>query len=120
MKLTTICLKLRFRTSYSLPLKERVKSIKVPHKNRANDTCEIQWKFGRYMCQLKRLTFNYCPNNGDSRGLRCVKFVNLFLFVCVFGRGGGSLVSKLVSFKTFWTMFIPQYHFSKFRGICIY
>ncbi|CAB4002725.1 39S ribosomal L43, mitochondrial [Paramuricea clavata] len=30
--------------------------------------------FGRYICHLKRLTFNFCPVGGSSRGMR--DFVN--------------------------------------------
>ncbi|XP_065648438.1 uncharacterized protein LOC100202924 [Hydra vulgaris] len=49
---------------------ERAKALKVPHKNPPNNTYELHWKFGRYVCQLKRLTFNYCTYSGSSRGLR--------------------------------------------------
>lgn len=27
---------------------------------------------GRYLCQLKRLTLQYCKNGGSSNGMRCV------------------------------------------------
>eukprot|EP00794_Sanderia_malayensis_P005631 gene5631-6327_t len=31
---------------------------------------EASWRFGRYVCQLKRLTLNYCQRSGSSRGIR--------------------------------------------------
>ena len=27
-------------------------------------------RFGRYICHLKRLTFNFCPVGGSSKGMR--------------------------------------------------
>ena len=51
-------------------VKARARMIAVPHKNPANDTFEPFWKFGRYVCQLQRLTINYCTNHPSSRGIR--------------------------------------------------
>ena len=51
-------------------VKARSRMLAVPHKHPANDTFEPFWKFGRYVCQLKRLTINYCPNHPSSRGIR--------------------------------------------------
>ena len=53
-----------------LGVHERAKMIRVPHKHPANDTYELHWKFGRYICQLKRLTFNYDADASTSRGVR--------------------------------------------------
>ncbi|XP_066915134.1 large ribosomal subunit protein mL43-like [Clytia hemisphaerica] len=53
----------------------RAKMLKVPHKHPSNDTFEPFWKFGRYVCQLKRLTINYCSDNPGSRGIR--RFLDL-------------------------------------------
>ncbi|XP_057306773.1 39S ribosomal protein L43, mitochondrial-like isoform X2 [Hydractinia symbiolongicarpus] len=53
-----------------LGVKGRARTIAVPHKQPSNDTFELHWKFGRYICQLKRLTFNFCSKGGSSRGLR--------------------------------------------------
>jgi len=53
-----------------LGVKDKARTIQVPHKNPSNDTFELHWKFGRYVCQLKRVTFNFCSLGGSSRGLR--------------------------------------------------
>jgi len=58
-----------------LSVTDRAKMVKVPHKNPPNNTYEMHWKFGRYVCQLQRLVFNYDSNIGSSRGLR--RFIDL-------------------------------------------
>lgn len=73
-----------FKTNTKFPphitkLTDRAKAIKVPHKSPSKDDCELHWKFGCYVCQLKRITFNYCPTKGDSRGVRYV--LNIFLLI---------------------------------------
>ena len=61
----------RFQTpKEKISLKDRIAAIPVPHKKPANDNTELHWQFDRYVCQLKRLVINYCPNGRDSRGLR--------------------------------------------------
>jgi len=50
--------------------KNRSKRIVVPHKQPPNKECELHWKFARHVCQLKRLTINYCPHSARSRGVR--------------------------------------------------
>ena len=55
---------------YKKSLKERVRDTKVPHKTQSNDDTELFWKFGRYVCQCKRLSIQYCPVGAASRGVR--------------------------------------------------
>ena len=51
-------------------LKQLVTETKVPHKERSNDTTEVYWKFGRHLCQCKRMSIHYCPHGASSRGVR--------------------------------------------------
>merc|ERR1712126_423440 len=57
---------------YDKTLKERVRDRvhKVPHKMESNENTELFWKFGRYVCQCKRLSICYCPTGPASRGVR--------------------------------------------------
>lgn len=61
---------LKYAPHIKFGVKAKARTISVPHKNPSNDTYELFWKFGRYVCQLKRLTFDFCPNHPSSRGIR--------------------------------------------------
>jgi len=76
---------LKYVPNATRSVKELARMITVPHKHPANDTFEPFWKFGRYVCQMKRLTINYCPQHPSSRGIRYFKCepTLFYVFLCI-------------------------------------